>query len=27
MSNAEIKPALDGIGFQPDLENTASANQ
>jgi len=27
MSNAEIKPALDRIGFQPDLENKASANQ
>jgi hypothetical protein len=26
MSNAEIKPALDRIGFQPDLENKASAN-
>ncbi len=27
MSNAEIKPDLDGIGFQPDLKNKASANQ
>ncbi len=27
MSNAEIKPALDRIGFQPDLENKASANR
>ncbi len=27
MSNAEIKPALDRIGFQPDLENKASASQ
>jgi hypothetical protein len=27
MSNAEIKPALDRIGFQPDLENKASADQ
>ncbi len=27
MSNAEIKPALDRIGFQPDLENKASSNQ
>jgi exo beta-1,2-glucooligosaccharide sophorohydrolase (non-reducing end) len=26
MSNAEIKPALDRIGFQPDLENEPSAN-
>src|SRR5882762_5977756 len=26
MSNSEIKPALDRIGFQPDLENKASAN-
>jgi hypothetical protein len=27
MSNPEVKPALDRIGFQPDLENKASANQ
>jgi hypothetical protein len=27
MSNSEIKPALDRIGFQPDLENKASTNQ
>jgi hypothetical protein len=27
MSNAEIKPALDRIGFQPDLENNPSANR
>jgi hypothetical protein len=27
MSNAEIKPALDRIGFQPDSENKASASQ
>ena len=27
MSNPEIKPALDRIGFQPDLENKASDNQ
>jgi hypothetical protein len=27
MSNAEIKPALDGIGFQADFENKGSANQ
>jgi hypothetical protein len=27
MSNAEIKPALDRIGFQPDLENKPSPNQ
>ena len=26
MSNAEIKPALDRIGFQPDLEDKASVN-
>ena len=26
MSNPEIKPTLDQIGFQPDLENKASAN-
>jgi hypothetical protein len=26
MSNPEIKPALDRIGFQPDLENNASSN-
>jgi hypothetical protein len=27
MSNTEIKPALDRIGFQADLENKASANR
>jgi hypothetical protein len=27
MSNPEIKPALDRIGFRPDLENRTSANQ
>jgi exo beta-1,2-glucooligosaccharide sophorohydrolase (non-reducing end) len=27
MSNAEIKPALDGIGFHPDLKNPTSADQ
>jgi hypothetical protein len=27
MSNAEIKLALDRIGFQPDLEDEAPANQ
>jgi hypothetical protein len=27
MSNAEIKPALDKIGFRDDLENNASAKQ
>jgi exo beta-1,2-glucooligosaccharide sophorohydrolase (non-reducing end) len=27
MSNPEIKPALDRIGFQPDLENKASTNK
>jgi len=27
MSNAEIKPALDGIGFQADFENKGSTNR
>ena len=27
MSNAEIKPALDGIGFRDDLENNPSVKQ
>lgn len=26
MSNSEVKPALDRIGFRQDFENKASAN-